>query len=131
MIDRMVVFAMCALLPGGSGLPALADCGVQAHVIRLRRESTWFFWLGVVLGSLVFVITPILTVYRPLPAFWLSDDALDRHADAIARTPIYVLRQAIFLLKTAAGLCWGADPAVRAAFAMAPYGADPGTWRST
>lgn len=129
-MERMIVFSMCAMLPGGAGLPGVAECGIEAHVTRLRRESTWMFWVGTVLGALVFVLTPVLTVRIPLPAFWLSAETLDRHADLVARIPIYALRQAIFLLKTGAGLCWGAHPAVRAVFAMAPYEADPGTWRA-
>lgn len=131
MIHRMIVFAMCALIPGGAGLPGVADCGVDAHVVKLRRESTGMFWAGVVLGAALFVATPLLTVRRPLPAFWLDADTLDRHADLVARTPIYHLRQAIFFLKTAAGLCWGADPVVRARLGLDPYVPDPGTWRTT
>ena len=68
--------------------------------------------------------SPSFCLHSPQPPRGL----LDRHASRITTTRFYLLRQAVFLVKLAAGLCWGADPAVRARLAMAPYPADPGTW---
>ena len=78
-----------------------------------------------VLGAIVFHLTPILTVKVPLPAFWLPPKLADRHADAIATTDSYLLRQAVFLVKLVAGLAWASHPEVRKRFALAPLEADP------
>jgi hypothetical protein len=126
----MVRQAMCAMLPGGGGLPGLAPERAAAFVAQLRRESSFLFWLGIVGGAFVFTVTPLMTVFVPLPSFLLPARLLDRHAQGIATTRVYVFRQAVFLLKTAAGMAWGMDPEIRARFALAPYEGDPGTWRA-
>lgn len=120
---------MCALYPPTGDLPGVADTDVRGFLRRYRREATPLMWLGVVLGTLVFVVSPLLTVFVPLPSFLLPRTLLDRHACRVATSRIYLVRQAILLVKLAAGLCWGAHPDVRAKFGMAPYPADPGTWR--
>lgn len=124
----LISHAMCALYPPIDGLPGMIDTDVRGFLRRYRRESTALMWLGLLLGTWVFVWTPILTVFLPLPSFLLPRGLLDRHADRITSTRFYLLRQAIFLVKLAAGLCYGADPAVRAKLALAPYPSDPGTW---
>ena len=122
--------AMEALYPPTDELPGIEEMDVPAFLDRYREDSTFLMWLGLAAGSAVFVLTPILTVYLPLPSFLLSRELLDRHAHRIAYSRIYLLRQAIFLVKLAAGLHWGAHPEIRARFAMAPYPDDPGTWRT-
>ena len=82
-------------------------------------------------GAIVFAITPLVTLGIPLPAFALPASLLERHAQRILAHPIYVLRQAVFLVRLSAGMCWGADPRVRASFALAPYPPDPGTFRQS
>ncbi|MBC7173124.1 MAG: hypothetical protein H5U40_11875, partial [Polyangiaceae bacterium] len=54
----------------------------------------------------------------------------DRHALRIAGTRVYLVRQAVFLLKMFAGLCWGQHPSVRRAMHLSPYAADPGSVRA-
>ena len=88
-------------------------------------------WVGLVLGALVFTWTPLLTVYLPVPTFFLPSRLLDRPAFRITGTRVYLARQAVFLVKLAAGLCYGQHAAVRERLAMAPYPADPGTWRTS
>lgn len=124
----LVSHAMCALYPRTEALPGMVDTDVRGFLRRYRRESTTLMWLGLLLGAWVFAWTPLLTVYLPVPSFVLPRGLLDRHANRISGTRFYLLRQAIFLVKLAAGLCWGSDPAVRAKLALAPYPADPGTW---
>jgi hypothetical protein len=34
-------------------------------------------------------------------------------------------------VRLSAGMCWGADSAVRALFNLPPYGPDPGTYRTS
>jgi hypothetical protein len=69
-------------------------------------------------------------VFVPVPAFLLPAGMRDRHARKIAGTSFYLVRQSIFLLKLAAGLCWGAHPEVRKRFALPPLPDDPGTWKT-
>lgn len=124
----IIQHAMCALYPRTEHLPGMEDTDVRGFLRRYREESTSLMWIGLLLGALVFAATPLLTVYLPLPSFVLPRSLLDRHAHAVTGTRVYLIRQAIFLVKLAAGLCWGSDPAVRAKMAMTPYPADPGTW---
>jgi hypothetical protein len=128
MVTWLIQHAMCALYPRTDALPGMEDVDVRGFLRRYRRDSTTLMWLGLLLGTAVFVWTPILTVYLPVPSFLLPRSLLDKHAHGITGTRLYWLRQGVFLLKLAAGLCWGADPAVRARLAMAAYPEDPGTW---
>lgn len=122
--------AMTALYPRAAGLPGVADTELDAFLLRFRREAPALMWLGLCLGAVVFALTPVLTVGRPLPSFWLSERARDRHANKIASHPLYLLRQTVFLLKMVAGMCWAEHPAVRARLHLAPYPSDPGTFRT-
>ncbi len=126
----LVRSAICILYPRTEQLPGAEDCDLDAFLERFRRETTFLVWAGVVLGSLLFQITPIFTVGLPLPASLLSAERADRHAERISSSDLYLVRQTIFLVKLAAGLAWGADPVVRARFALPPMPPDPGTWRT-
>lgn len=123
-------FAMCALMPSTEKLPGIVDTDLDTHLKRLRRESTLLYWFGLCLGAIIFSITPLLTIGIPLPAFWLSKKALDRHARLIVYHKNYFIRQAIYLVRLNAGFCWGRDDRVRARFNLDPYPEDPGTWRT-
>jgi hypothetical protein len=127
----LVRSAIVALYPSGGALPGAADCGLDDFLRRFRRESPSLVWLGVVLGALVFHFTPLFTVFVPLPAFLLPAGLKDTHAARIGSTQVYLARQAVFLVKMAAGLCLGADPEVRKRLALPPLPADPGTWRTS
>lgn len=120
---------MRALYPRTEALPGIEDCDLSGFLARYRRESSTLMWLGLSLGTLVFVWSPVVTVYVPLPSFLLPKALLDRHAFRAAYSRFYLLRQALLLVKLAAGMCWGQDPEVRRRFALAPYPEDPGTWR--
>jgi hypothetical protein len=122
---------MCALMPRTEGLPGLEDTGIDAFLRRYRSECPRIMWVGLVVGSLVFALTPLITIGVPLPSFLLPRRALDRHASKIASHRVYVLRQAVFLVKMVAGLCWGSHADVRKILALPPYPPDPGTWRSS
>ncbi|MCC6334493.1 MAG: hypothetical protein IT380_10960 [Myxococcales bacterium] len=127
----LVRSAIVALYPSGGALPGAADCGLDGFLRRFRREAPALVWLGVVLGALVFHFSAFFTVFVPLPAFLLPAGLRDRHASRIASTNVYLARQGIFLVKLAAGLCWGADAEVRRRLALPPLPADPGTWRTS
>ncbi len=135
MVPRPVRFfvrtALTALYPPAHDLPGLADCDIDGFLRRFSREASPLLWLGVVMGALVFHMTPLFTVFVPLPAFALPSGMRDRHANKITSFPIYLVRQAIFLLKLPGGLCWGTHPKVRERFALAVYEPDPQTVRVT
>lgn len=122
--------ALTALYPRAHGLPGIADCDVDGFLRRFSREASSLLWLGVVMGALLFHATPLFTVWVPLPAFLLPAKLRDTHANKITAAPIYLVRQAIFLLKLPGGLCWGTHPEVRKHFALAAYVEDPTTVRT-
>ncbi|MBX3269103.1 MAG: hypothetical protein KF729_02510 [Sandaracinaceae bacterium] len=130
-MKSFIEHAMIALYPRTDALPGIEDAGISEFLDRYREESTLLMWLGLIAGAFAFIASPILTVHWPLPSFLLPARVLDEHAHRVTSSQLYLLRQAIFLIKLAAGLCWGAHPAVRAHFAMAPYAPDPGTWRAS
>ena len=65
-------FTMCSLFPRTKSLPGVGDTNVDEFLARFRRETTLAMWLGICLGTLLFVVSPVGTVGLPLPAFWLS-----------------------------------------------------------
>jgi len=128
-VNELVRFALCAFFPREGDLPGLAELGVDDKIATLRRESTGLFWFGLVAAAVFFQLSPILTVYRPWPAVFLTEPQLDRHAYRLGTYPVYVLRQLIVLLKLVAGMFWGESPELRAFLHLPAYGADPGTRR--
>jgi hypothetical protein len=129
-VNWLVRTAIAMLYPRTEHLPGADDCDLDAFLERFRRDSSFLLWFGVVAGAVVFHLSPLFTVFVPLPAFLLPASLADRHAHRIASTNVYLARQLVFVLKIPAGLAWGAHPAVRARFALPPLAADPGTWRT-
>lgn len=129
-MEALVCFALKAFFPREGDLPGLAELDVEAKVHRLRRESTFLFWAGLVGAAIFFQLAPIATIRKPLPAALLSADDLDAHAFRIATTPFYPVRQIIVLLKLIGGVFWGESPEIRAFISLPPYGPDPGTRRT-
>jgi len=126
----LVTFAASAMLPPVDGIPGTVDTGLREFVGKMLREAAFMYKLGVVAGSLLFWMTPLITIGMPLPANLLSADALNRHAFAFATSRITVFRQMALLIKMVAGFCWGVDDGIRERHGMAPLPADPGTWRT-
>lgn len=124
-----VLFAAKAMMPTSETLPGVSEMGIRTFVKTFLSETNWLTWLGVMGASILFMISPLITIGLPLPACLLTQKALDRHATKAATHRIYLFRQMIFLVKMVAGFCWGAHPTIRARFAMSPYTGDPGTWR--
>jgi hypothetical protein len=130
-VIALIRSAMCDLMPASAGLPGIAETGVTEFLHDVKRESGQMYWLGLVLGAWVYALTPIMTVFVPLPAFLLPASLRDKHAQRIMATKIYLVRQAVFLVRLSAGLCWGRDPRVRQQLGLTAYPADPGTYRTT
>ena len=127
--DTLVVRSLCAVLPASEALPGLDPERTRAFLVRFRRESPLVLRLALDLSVLLFESSPLLTIGVPLPASLLSDERRDRHADRMARHRLYLVRQSMKMLKTSAGLVWGADAEVRAALGIPRYAADPDDWR--
>jgi hypothetical protein len=125
----LVRSALCDLMPRTEALPGVVDTDVTAFLRAMRRESTGLYWLGVVIGAVVYALTPLLTVGWPLPARLLPARVRDLHAQRVVSSDVYLVRQAVFLLRLSAGMCWGMHPSVRARFALPAYPPDPGTVR--
>jgi hypothetical protein len=125
----LIKFAMCTMMPRTDSLPGIEDTDLDGFLRRLRAEALPLYWIGLVLGAIVFAVTPLLTLGVPLPAFALPKKLLDRHTERVLSHPVYLIRQAVFLIRVSGGLCWGADERVRACFALAPLAPDPGTFR--
>jgi len=130
MIRWLIRSAMIAMYPRTEQLPGVEDCDPDVFLDRFRKESSMLVWLGVLGGALFFQAGPIITLGVPLPFAWLPAGLRQQYVRKVSGHPIYHLRQLIFLVKFAAGLCWGAHPLVRAQLALPNYAADPGTWRS-
>ena len=127
----MIRFAMSVMMPEIDGLKGLRDTHIDDFLRKMRREAEPIYWLGLVVGAVVFMLSPIVTVYLPLPAVLLPEKLLARHSERIVSHRIYILRQAVFLVRLSAGMCWGADDGVRETFALSPYPGDPGTFRQS
>ncbi len=129
-MSSLVRFALVALFPGDEDVPGLADLSVDEKLVQLRRDATPLFWFGLWGAALLFQLTPILTVKRPWPAVFLTEEQLDDHANQLATHRIYVIRQIVMLLKLVGGLFWGQSPEIRALIALPAYAPDPGTRRT-
>ena len=125
----LIRHALTSLMPPVEGMPGLIDTDLDTFLIHYRRETSWTIWLGLVAGTAVYVLAPLITIGIPLPSFWLRHAQRDRYTRQVIRHPVYLVRQAIFVLKMTAGLAWGSSPEVRQVMNLAPYPADPGTWR--
>lgn len=127
----LVKHAMQALYPTTEHGPGIDQTHLDDFLARYRREAPPAMYAGLLAASLAFEFTPPLTVGQLKPAFLLSPEALDAHADRLTRHDAYAVRQLMLLIKLAAGLCWGADAQVREGMNLRPYPADPGTWQTT
>ena len=130
MLVRIIAWTLAALFPTTGSLPGLDQVDCKPKLTELLATAPHGFTLGLYAATTLFLISPLLTVFWPAPAPLLPQAALDRHADRMANHPIYLMRQAMLLLKTVGGLVWGAHPDVRQALSLAPLPPDPGTWKS-
>jgi hypothetical protein len=127
----LIEHAMAAMMPRSAELPGIRDTDVDGFLRRMRQEADVLYWTALVLGAVAYAVTPLLTVFVPLPSFLLPAKLRALHTERLLSHRLYLLRQAGSIVRLSAGMCWGADPAVRAKFALAPYPADPGTFRTS
>lgn len=127
----LIKFAMCTMMPRTATLPGIADTDLDGFLRQLKRECDSLYWTGLVLGAILFALTPLVTIGIPLPAFFLSPGLRDKHANRMLAHPVYLVRQSAFLVRLSAGMCWGQSEGARAKFALPPYPPDPGTFRQS
>ena len=130
-MNWLIKSAFCALMPATGDLPGIESMDLDSFLATYKRETNTISWVGLVAGVLIFTVTPLFTVGLPVPSPMLSKARLDTHASRLTSTRIYVIRQSTFVVKMVAGLCWAADPRVRAHFNLEPYPEDPQTWRAS
>ena len=122
-------FALRTVMPASGRLKGVEETGLKAYLRQLRRDAPWIIRVGLIATSFVFIWSPIITVFVPLPAFLLPKKLLEKHAQKAASHPIYVLRQSTFMVKMIAGLCWAQDEDNRRELGLEPLPPDPLTWR--
>ena len=130
--DRVVWLlrtAMMPMMPARDDLPGLEREPLDSYLRRFLAEANAATILGVSLAAMVFLVSPLITIGIPLPSCWLSEQQVDRHAHKVSTSPLYLVQQAIFLLKMYAGFAWGEQQAVRESLALAPYPAHQPAWR--
>jgi hypothetical protein len=120
---------MTEMMPPIGDQPGVADTDLRGFLSQVRREISPLVWYTLVAGALCWVLLPVLTVYLPVPSFLLPATLRNRHAERVFSRAPYLPRQAMFLLKMYACMCWGQHDQVRARLALPPYPADPGTFR--
>ncbi len=114
-----------AVFPGTDQVPGLSREGVLPFLTMFQAQSPWAMRLALGASTLAFVLATPLTVGSLRPALLLRPEALARHTAACASHRVYYLRQALLMLKTTGGFCWGADLAVRSSLSVEGYERDP------
>ena len=123
------VRVLSAVLPATGSVPGIDPERCAEFLKRYRREAPFLPRLALNLSVFIFLVSPPLTGAGLRPALALSPSRLERHCESLSRHRSYHLRQVTLMLKTAAGLVWGADPTVREALGLPPYAEDPAVWR--
>ncbi len=129
MVARIVAWVLGAIFVSTDTLPGLDELDTAPRVAKMLREAPGSFTFVVYVSTLLFMVSPLITIGLPVPAFVLGRRQLDTHAYRLARHRIYLVRQSMLMLKTVGGLIWGGHPDVRAALDVPAYEADPGTFR--
>lgn len=129
-VKALIRHAMTTLFPKTEKWPGVAETGLHDFVERFLTEAPFMVRIGLYLGSWVFAFAPLVTIGVPLPSFLLPRAMRDRYAAKVASHPIYLVRQAVFVVKMVCGLCWAAHPTMRANLNLPAYPLDPGTYRT-
>ena len=122
-------FAIEAIFPPTETMPGIAETNLAAFLRDLHATAPLLMRVGLWLATIVYMITPLFTVYLPVPAFLLRGRLLIRHTDKLVSSRVYVIRQIVYLLKMIGGLCWGEHPEVRKRFERPPLEPDPRTFQ--
>ena len=122
-------FAVEAIFPATDILPGVAETDLDSFLRDVHHRAPFTMRLGLWLATFVYMVSPIVTVYLPVPAFVLRGRCLERHTTRLLESRSYLVRQIVYLLKMVGGLCWGEHAEVRKRFGRAPLPPDPQTWQ--
>ena len=98
-VKALIRHAMASLFPKTEKWPGVAETGLHDFVERFLREAPFMVRLGLYLGSSVFALAPLITIGVPLPSFLLPGKMRDRYAAKVATHPVYLIRQAVFVVR--------------------------------
>ena len=128
-MKRIVRHALTAMYPPSGDLDGIEATDLGGFLDRFSAEAPGMMRFGVVAASLLYAASPPLTIRKLKPSFLLTQEELDEHSYRLATHSLYPVRLAVLSLKMAAGLCWGADPAVRQKLGLRTFEADPQSFR--
>jgi len=128
---QLTAWTLARVFPTTPGLPGLDTLDARPLLRRFNAEAPFTIRAALWASVVVFNLTPLLTLGIPLPAFLLPASRVDAHAQKLATSPFYMIRQTMLMLKTIGGLAWGAAPEVRQKLAMPIYPEDSGRWRQS
>ena len=131
LVRSLTRYAMELVLPAGGALEGAADTDVESFFDQVAQDVPLMVQAGVVAAAAMIVVSPVLTLGIPVPVFVLPERLRDEHVYRLSTHKIYLVRQLTTVLKMAAGMEWGRDPAVRAKVGAGEMGPDPGTWRES
>ena len=120
-----------SILPSTDELPGLSETELEAFLDQFNRDAPPIMKVALTGAAAAYNLATPITVGQPVPAVLLPKRLLNLHAERAAYHRLYILRQTVLLLKTVGGMCWGADPDIRAQLNLDPYASDPGTWKQT
>jgi len=123
---KITIFAMNEVMPRHGDMPGIADTQADTFLNDFGKHAHPIMRIGFMLAVWIYVLSPVFTVYIPLPAFWLSANKREQHMRKYSGSRSFVFSQLWMLQKMIAGLCWGTDPKVRAYFSYPPLDAEPG-----
>ena len=122
--------AMRTMYPAAGPFKCITETSLDTMLDGYFKEAPPILTWGLRSAVLAYHLTPIFTIFVPLPAFLLTKRLATKHADRLARHPLYLFRSLVIPIKMVAGLAWAADTDNRKALGMAPLEHDPGTWRA-
>ena len=123
--------AMRTMYPAVGRFKCITDTELDAMLTRFFKEAPFMLTGGLRAAVLAYHLLPIFTIFVPLPAFMLPAKLRTKHADRLARHPVYLFRSLAIPIKMVAGLAWAADSDNRRVLGLPPLDEDPGTWRTT
>jgi hypothetical protein len=120
---------METFMPPLNGMKGVGATNPKAFIKEIKRDAPANIRWGLTLSCWIYLLTPILTVYLPLPAFLLTKKLREKHTNRFSTHRFYLIRSCALMIKMMAGMCWGRDPEVRKALGCEELPPDPGTWR--
>ena len=108
MMGWLTLKALDAVIPGNEKVPGIAASTRGPVVVaELRRDAPFEMRMVLNLAVLIWLVSPLFTVFVPLPAVWLPARLRHAHTDRLTSTSFYLVRQISLVLKQVAGMAWG------------------------